>query len=421
MRIVLVNRYFHPDESATSRMVSSLAFGLAAQGIEVHVLASRFRHDDPDSALPRLSSIHAVRVHRLAATHFGRSGLAGRASDYLSFHAAVASWCLRHIHRDDIVIACTDPPLLSVTLAAVLAGRGARLVTWLHDIFPEVAIELGVVGKGGPLARLTLALRDGSLCRAHCNVVPTDAMARALRARDIAPDTTAVIPYWSEEEIVPIEAGQNRLRCEWGLGEGFVVGYSGNFGRAHEFGTLLDAAEHLREDPGIRFLLIGGGFARKSIEAEIARRRLGNIELRPLQPRDRLSESLGIADVHLISLLPKLEPYVVPSKLYGILAAGRPAIFIGAGDGEVASALRRHDCGETVPIGAGELLANRIRALRDDPALRSARCERARLAFETTHGRERGVAEWTALLRGVEAGRSSEVVYSAASGDAANE
>ncbi|MCX5578594.1 glycosyltransferase family 4 protein [Kaistia terrae] len=404
MRVVLINRYFHPDESATSRMVSSLAFGLAGKGVEVEIVTSRYRHDDPVEAMPRFETIKGVGVHRIAASYFGRAGLAGRAADYASFHASASFWCLAHIRHGDIVIPCTDPPLLSVSLEPAIAARGGLLVNWLHDIFPEIAIELGMIGRGGTAARLALAARDRALQRASQNVVPTAAMALGLLERGITRGTMGVIPYWSEEnEIRPIAPELNPLRSEWNLTGRFVVGYSGNFGRAHEFETLLDAAEHLRDHEPIRFLLIGGGFGRQTIENEIGRRGLTNVILRPLQPRERLAESLSAADVHLISLRSALEPYVVPSKLYGIMAAGRPILFIGADDGEVATTLRSGNFGQTVAIGQGRALAAKIVEWQLDPALCEAMGRRARIAFENGHLRARGITEWLELLKALKA------------------
>lgn len=428
MRIILVNRYFHPDESATSRIVSSLAFGLAARGIQVDVLAGRYRHDDANSALPSRETVQGVVVHRLVATHFGRAHLAGRAADYASFHARAALWCLAHVRPGNIVVACTDPPLLSVSLAAAIAPRGGHLLNWLHDVFPEVAIELGVIERARLSARWTLAVRDWSLRRAVRNVVPTVSMAHGLASRGIRGGIFNILPYWSEEdEIIPVKPGDNALRKAWGLEAAFVVGYSGNFGRAHEFDTLLDAAETLRDDPGIRFLLIGNGFGRPHVEAEIRRRGLdATIVLRPLQPRTHLSESLGVADIHLISLLPALEPYVIPSKLYGIMAAGRPAFFIGSADGEVANTLRRHDCGDAVPIGEGRALATRILALQQNPVRREAMGANARAGFEQDHSKARAMTAWAGLLREIHSGSNeapprSDRAYSAASGDGARD
>lgn len=422
MRVILANRYFHPDESATSRMVSSLAFGLAERGFEVEILTGRYAHDNPTDALPSCETMHGVTVRRLATTHFGRSRLTGRAADYASFHASAGLWCLLHVRRGDVVIACTDPPLLSVSLAVAIAARGGLLVNWLHDLFPEVAIELGLIPRGSLLARLALVMRDASLRRAIRNVVPTRAMAQGLRQRGIAGQDIILLPYWSEEsEIQPIDPADNALRREWGLGDRFVVGYCGNFGRAHEFTTLLDAADALRDDPGIRFLLVGGGFGRRLVEDEIKRRGLTNIILQPLQPRARLAESLSAADVHIVSLLPALEPYVVPSKLYGIMAAGRPALFIGSAEGEVATTLQRHGFGETIAIGEGGALAERIVSIQRDAAGRATMNRNARAAFEAEHLRSRAITDWVKLLEamGEAADRSASPhrVHSAASGD----
>jgi len=425
MRVVLVNRYFHPDESATSRMVSSLAFGLAKAGVSVQIVTSRYRHQDPAAALPAAETIGGVTIHRIGTSGFGRARLAGRAADYASFHARAALWCLMHVRQNDIVIACTDPPLLSVSVAAPTALRRGRLVNWLHDVFPEVAIELGLVARTGRLARLSLAMRDWSLRRAIRNVVPTAAMAGVLHDRGIAGDGVALIPYWSEEdEIRPIAPGDNGLRREWGFDNAadFVIGYSGNFGRAHEFATVLEAAEHLRDDPHIRFLLVGGGHGRRQVGEHVQRRALANVRLQSLQPRERLAESLSVADVHLVSLRPSLEPYVVPSKLYGIMAVARPVLFVGAGDGEVATVLRSHGIGHTVAIGESRALAARILEMQRDRTACEAMGRRARQVFERDHLRSRAVSAWLSLLKAIAVADAtthgtSGIPYSAGSDD----
>lgn len=404
MRVILINRYFHPDQSATSRMLSSLAFGLAAAGMKVVALASRRFHDRPEAALPAREETGGVAIHRLAGTAFGRRRLAGRAADYMSFHAAAAGWLLARARRGDLCVVCTDPPLLSVSVAAPLALRGAHMVNWVMDLFPEAAIELGMLAQGSAAARLAVALRDWSARRALLNVCPTDSIARFLAGRPGASRAGArrerVLHHWSDgEEIFPVPRDANALRLEWNLADRFVVGYSGNFGRAHEFGTLLDAARLLAGDDRFRFLLVGDGQKRPSVEAEVARRRLANVVMKPLQPRERLAESLGAADVHLVSLLPGLEYCVVPSKFYGILAAGRPTLFIGDAAGEVARAAAAGDCGLSVAIGDAEGLARAIRALAEAPERHARLGANARRLFETAYTRERGVAAWRDLLQ----------------------
>src|SRR5690606_10555484 len=120
MRIIFANRYFYPDQSATSRMVSSLAFALAERGCEVAVIASRSCHDNRNAVLPARETIKGVAVHRLRLPRLGKHGVAGRAMDYAAFHLAAAAWWLRHAGRNDLCVICTDPPLLTVTAAASL-------------------------------------------------------------------------------------------------------------------------------------------------------------------------------------------------------------------------------------------------------------------------------------------------------------
>lgn len=396
MKIILANRYFYPDQSATSRMVSGLAFALARRGHEVAVIASRHFHDRRERTLPARETIDGVAVHRLSSSGFGRPGTAGRAADYATFHLSAAAWLGRHARRGDLCVLCTDPPLLSLSAALPLAMRGVRVANWVMDLFPETAMEVGMVGATGAGGRALLALRDRAHAAGDLVICPTGSMARYLETRGaVGRLGSAVVEHWSNgDEIRPVERGDNTLRREWGIGDEFVVGYSGNFGRAHEFDTLLDAAGRLAEAKDIRFLMIGDGKQHDHVVREVARRGLDNVIFKPLQPSERLAESIGAADVHIVSLLPKLEHCIVPSKLYGILAAARPAIFVGDPQGEVAKVLARGACGASVQPGEGAKLAEAILTMRNDPARTQAMGGRARALFEKEYAYEEGVSRW---------------------------
>jgi len=397
MRVILANRFFYPDESATSRMMSSLAFGLAAQGVDVEVVASRQRHGGgvPFAAHERAGG---VSFHRVPTARFGRARLLGRAVDYATYHLS-AGWRIRRLARaGDIVIIGTDPPLFSVTATVALAGSRASLVNWMLDLFPEAAIELGLLRARGWAARLLCGLRDMSLRRAQLNVAPIKRMAELLADRGIASDSMLVMHQWSDGAIRPIGPADNPLRREWGVEGKFVVGYSGNFGRVHEFGTILDAAEQVRHHPDIVFLFVGDGQRKAWIEAEIRRRGLTNVLMHPLQPRERLCQTLCAADVHLVSLLPALEPCSVPSKFYGILAAGRPTLFVGDSDGEIARIIARTGCGVAVRIGEAAPLAGAITGLAASATQRAEMGSRARQVFEAEFNEAVGIGAWLRLL-----------------------
>lgn len=398
MKIILANRYFFPDQSATSRMVSGLAFSLARKGFSVAAIAGRQSYGN-EATLPPRECIDGVDIHRLAASSFGRGRLAGRAADYATFQMSAAAWIIAHASRGDICVACTDPPLLSVAAALPLKLRGAHLVNWVMDLFPEAAMELGVVPRTGPASRFALVLRDQSLRTAALTICPIEAMTRHLERRIGPRSRLTTVHHWADDaEIHPVDPSGNTIRAEWGLEDAFVVGYSGNFGRAHEFATLLAAASALRSETDIRFLMIGDGQQRADTEAEARRLGLTNMIFRPYQPRERLAESLGAADVHIVSLLPSLEHCIIPSKFYGVLAAGRPTIFIGDGNGAVATAVREGGCGDTVRPGDWAGLAARIVRLRDAREERLRMGVRARTLLHREYTLDRGVARWLAAI-----------------------
>ena len=400
MRLIFINRYFHPDHSATSQMLSGLAFFLAGAGHDVTVVTSRQRYDEAGARLLAHERVNGVTVHRVPTSRFGRASLAGRALDYLSFYLT-AGWCLFRIVRAcDIVVVKTDPPLISVVAALAVRWRGARLVNWVQDVFPEVAAALGMRVLSGPQAGLLRWLRNRALQAAAMNVVLGERMAVVAARAGVPAERLRVIPNWADmEAICPIAPADNRLRREWGLDGKCVVCYSGNMGRAHEFDTILDAAQLLAgRANAIRFLFIGGGAQRGWIEDEVRRRALPNVAFRPYQSAANLAYSLGVGDIHLVSQRPESEGYVFPSKLYGILAAGRPLVFIGAHDGELGCLAEREGVGVAARQGDAAGLARQLERLADDTALRQAMGTQARTLLCTRYDKAIAFRAWRDLL-----------------------
>lgn len=368
-------------------------------GHDVHVVTSRLRYEDPGAQLAPAEMARGVHIHRVWTSRFGRGDLIGRTADYLTFYLS-AGWRLLWLTgRNDTLIAKTDPPLISVIAAVVARLRGARLVNWMQDVFPEIAMALGVRGVSGPFARLLQCMRDVSLRQATANVALGERMAEYLIKRDGCRDRVKVIHNWVDDgSIVPTPPDRNRLRERWGLAGKFVVSYSGNMGRVHEFETILQAAARLESEDDIVFLFIGGGNQRVHLEREAAKRGLARILFKPYQDRALLPESLGAADVHLVSLRPELEGFVFPSKLYGIAAAGRPLIFIGDPAGDIGRIVQSGRCGAVVRPQESLELAGWVRNLRDDGRLRREWGHNARLLIDEKFSRGRAIRLWCDVL-----------------------
>src|SRR5271165_5668363 len=398
-KLIFVNRFFAPDQSATSQILTDLAIGLARGGFNVHVVCSAQRYEDPDARLPRSEQLSGVTVHRIATTRFGRRRLAGRAVDYASFYVSCAFQLLKLLRGGDIVVAKTDPPLVSLVCALAVKVRGAALINWQQDVFPEIASLLGA----NPLPRWLDALlrrgRDASLRVAKMNVVIGSRMQQYFERSGIPAAQLCVIENWADaEKVMPILPSASLLRARLGLLDRFVVSYSGNLGRAHEFDTILGAAKALESEPAFAFLIIGGGAKIPVFKGAVEECGLRNVSFLPYQPREALGDSLAAADVHLAGLLPSLEGFIVPSKFYGILAAGRPVVFVGDPDGELSRIIQSSQCGLAVNVAAGDELAAQLCRLRDSPNACAAMGRRARQLLDEKYTTRAGIEKWSAML-----------------------
>ncbi|HEX3722575.1 MAG TPA: glycosyltransferase family 4 protein [Nitrolancea sp.] len=412
MRLIFVNRFFHPDHSATSQMLTDLATGLAAEGRDVIVVTSRLRYDDSKARLAPCESFDGVSIERIWTSRFGRARLLCRAVDYLTFYASAAYALALTVRPGDIVVAMTDPPALSVVAAIVAKCRGAVLVNWLQDVFPEVAEALNVGGRHSSLLFTALrVLRNVSLRRADMNVVIGELMAARLRSFAVDQDRIATIPNWADVNAVrPVRVEDNDLRRQWNLAGEFVVAYSGNLGRAHDVETVLGAIAAMAKTDAaknkIRWLFIGGGALYEQLRRESEQRAYAHVIFRPYQPRESLSESISVADAHIVSLKPELEGSIVPSKFYGIAAAGRPTIFIGSPEGEIAHLISRHGCGATVNCGDSVALVATVTAMAESPHLCRAMGDRARAMCEERFSKTSAIETWQRLVGSV--ARSAE-------------
>ena len=398
-RVVFVNRYFSPDQSATSRMLSDLAFRLVQRGVSVTVVTSRQLYEDPRAALSRREVINGVTVYRVSTATCGRSRLLGRALDYVSFHVAAGLALLRLLTRGDVVVAKTDPPLISLVVSRAAAMRGAVLVNWLQDLFPEVASVLtpGLIPTS--LTRMLVGARNYSLRRAAMNVVLGEGMRQRLLATGVDPSRVSIVPNWADvASVVPHPTVSSETRSRLGLQDRFVIGYSGNLGRAHEFDTLIGAARLLRADPRVAFLITGAGAKADALRAAVRAEGLDNFFFQGYQPVERLGDSLAASDVHFVSLLPALEGLIVPSKVYGILAAGRPVLFVGDPAGDLARIVTTQGCGIAVAVGDSAKLAAEIALLRDSPQRLASMGLKARELALSRYTSEHAVADWVRLL-----------------------
>ena len=379
MRITFINRYFYPDISATSQLLTELAEDLHAQGETVTVITGNTTYLTAER-LPARDHHRGIQIERVGFTTFGRGSLLGRFGDYLSFWLSAFSRAVR-LKEQDCLVVLSDPPLLSVMAAIVRMVRPIKTVCWLQDVFPEIAVRAGVLPEG-LVARCLRRLARWSLRQMDQVVVIGRCMERHILAEGVDSASLSRIPNWADgAHIKSLGRSDNAFLQRHQLEDQFVVMYSGNHGVVHEFQTVAALLRETRSLPHLCFCFIGEG-TWKSTLMDMARAECwSHTRFLPYQPKSLLPYSLTAADVHLVSLRSDMEGLSVPSKVYGALAAGRPILFIGPWGSETSALVNDAQCGFVVQPGDTNGAVDALLAVYKDRTLSARQGEAARVYF----------------------------------------
>ena len=357
MRVLILTRTFPPDSGAVGHLVKELAESLASAGFQLTIIAAGTKSE---------SSSSAISVVRVGGLPFSRQSHWQRALSYLSLYPALFFAALRQ-RKPDVIITTTDPPLQAVIGVLLRWKFRCRLIHWCQDLYPELAEESALIKKNGVIAK-TLRWISTSALRAHDGIISIGrCMTQRLLDRGLDRTRIHEIPNWTDpESIRPVPEAENGFIKTHNLEGRFVVVYSGNIGLAHRFGEILEAAAILeKQAPDVLFLFIGDGPRRAKVEREAQKSERTSIRFLPAQSWKTLSESLSAGRIHLVSLRENLAGLVVPSKFYGGMAAGRPCLFIGPRESEVARLIEENGVGLVIQTGAE--LAAAILEYRNNP------------------------------------------------------
>jgi glycosyltransferase involved in cell wall biosynthesis len=356
-RLLVLNQYYWPAIEATGQLLSQLCAGLAEDfdvtvvtGVVPGTAPGRERHD-------------GVEIVRVASTAFDRRRLLLRATNYSTYLAQSLFTALR-AERPDVVLCMTDPPVIADVALLVARKFDAPFVVISQDVFPEVAVELKRLDNPVVVAALRYAIRF-YLQRADRVVAIGETMSTRLAEKGADPGNVVVIPNWVDVDALTPRARDNDWAREQQLVDPFVVMHSGNIGHAQNLDSLIRSATFLRDLGNLRIVLIGGGARRQELKDLARLLEVEQVRFLGYQPREVLPESLSSADVHVVGLARGLSGYVVPSRLYGILAVGRPVIVAADAESETAQVVLEAEAGVVVPPNRPELLAAAIRKAHD--------------------------------------------------------
>ncbi len=398
MRVLLINQAFYPDVVATAQHSHDLARYLVDAGHEVAVVTSRSIYGQQGAALPRYEVVDGIEIHRVGMSLFGKGSILLRSLDF-GFFYLLATTKTFTIRRPDVVVPFTTPPFIALVGYMMKKIKRTGFVYWVMDLYPDLPVACGVMKRGSPVTRLCDAINRFCLRHADRAVVLGRCMKKRVMDKGIDERRLTHIGVWSDsQEVTPLPRDTNPYRVQWGLADAFVVMYSGNFGLGHDVITMCEAAYKLRERADIRFVFVGGGKRKKEVDNYMIRHGLDHAILRDYEPREKINALLSLGDLHLASLSEPVLGIMVPCKLFGIMAAERPAVFIGPNESELARILVENDCGFVVPCGDSDQLVAIIKKCAADVTTSRAMGARARAALSRTYNRQNACEAWQQVL-----------------------
>lgn len=382
-QIVIISELYYPEQNATGYFLTGIAEGLAADNFNVSVLCAQPTYNQRGVNAPAREIRNQVSIRRCCATTFDPKNIIGRAINFLVVSLSIGIRALMEIKKGQAVLVVTNPPLLPFIVQLICRLKGAKFILLIHDIYPDVLVPLALMKKSGFLYKL-ISLANSYLYRLSDTVITLGRdMADLVQNKCANKGTIKIIENWADTELIrPIDKEHSKCIEAFGLSNKFIVQYSGNHGRTHDLISLAKAAEALNDYEDIIFLFVGGGSGKKALVDYAKNRNLRNIIFREYAPLSELNDSLNAADLFIISFKEGMSGISVPSRIYNLMATGKPIIGAVEEHSEVAQIIKEEQIGVIVPPGSSEILAQQILLLREDSVARIEMGQRASTCAE---------------------------------------
>lgn len=400
-RLTLLCQHFYPEMISAGMLMTELAGSLRRDGWEVTVFSAQPTLDLASAhPVPATMEYEGIRIYRVRTTGSHAQGLTHRflfAATYL-----LSTFAIIWRRRKDIdgLLVTTTPPFLGIVgrLAAALLGKPYVLL--VYDVYPDIAVRLGLLKEHSPVTwlweRLSRFMLNGACAVVVIGRDMAEIVRRKLRQRNWP--RMHLIPNWSDDEVVvPAKGSENPFRIEQGLRDRMLVQYSGRFGATHNLEPLVQAAAILRDRP-IVFQFIGNGVKKQRLEQLVRETGAENVRFLPYQPRERLGEVLSAADLAVVCLESRFTGLSVPSKTYGVMASATPILGFLDPESEIGRTIRENNCGVVLRDPSGEAVADLIRKLLDDPDQLQRMGENGYNAFKNNYTLSLAAKRYSTLL-----------------------
>lgn len=383
-KILILSQYFYPDIASTGQLLTELALGLAGKGIEVNVLTGHPTYGKGISA-QRKENLKSIKIKRVWSTRLDKNTTKGQIFNSLSFFIT-SFWTLLFSRDSSPILIVSNPPFLPVLGALMHTLKGRKFIYLVHDVFPDKAIKLKYIKENSLLCRLW-KWSDRYILKTASEVIALSrsmqkVMADKYKKYRLKPRLVTVIHNWADDMFIkPVDKSSNPFIKENGLQDKFVVQYSGNLGASYELEFIIDTARMVKDD-SIVFLFIGDGIKKGKLKAMADEHGLSNIKFLPYQKKENLPYSLTASCVSIVTYDSNLDGLLMPSKLYSILASGKPVIGFCRKNSEVGNIISSAECGYLIEDNYEREFLEKIMFLKENKELSTSLGNNARKYFE---------------------------------------
>lgn len=391
LKLLALCQLFYPELVSTGQTLTELCEELADMGVDVEVLCAPPSIVKSKEKISKYLEYHGIHIKRVWATSFPKLNFIGRVVNQLSYAASVFFYLLFDRTKRPILV-LTNPPFLAFFCALLRKFKlGNPYVYLIFDVYPDTAINLGVLKEDSFLSKLWAWVNKISFQYATKIIVIGRCMKDVIESKINKSglkinNKVQMIHVWSDDRhIKAIKSEQNPFIEKWGLKGKFVILYSGNMGRFHDMETIMEVAKNMVDYKDIVFLFVGEGHKKAWVIDFIDRWRLSNCQVYSYVNREDLGYLLSCAHIGLVSLSLGQEGLSVPSKTFGLMAAGVPVIAVMSASSEIARVLTEEECGVVISHGDAEGLANAILSFYNNSQKLESMGKNARRAIDTKY------------------------------------
>ena len=368
--LLIITQFFPPDYAATGQLIQELARNLGENDIQVNVFTGQpgyaFQQGQaPNKEIEKNLTVRRSRTVQICSTRIRAKALSG-----IVFTLRATLTLLKNGRKNNVALLTTAPPFLSIAGYIANLFLGLEYICLIYDLYPDAVVELGITSENSFITKLWNKINAIVWKKSKKIVVLSETMKQRITDRhpQVA-DKISVIHNWADEAwIKPIQKQENWFAREHGIDRKFTVLYSGNMGRCHDVDTILETIKLLQNEP-VQFVFIGAGTKHEICRQTVAELRLNNCTFLPYQDKTNLPYSLTACDLALVSIAPGLEGVVAPSKLYGIMAAGKAIAAICEPHSYLRQIIKNANCGTSFDNENSQGLADFIMSLATNPEL----------------------------------------------------